>query len=173
MVFVLTFCDKKCSIYKKNESIFQKLPKIKESKIKEIKNKKNNSQYHSQLMPEPTHEAWSMDRIQKKKVRMARTARKQNSFNIPAKKNCFNVNDVAFDFSVCCILVNFPILCIETRNINTIIHPLPVPQIITIIYITDGKTQQIFAISNNSFHENIFKYQKSHENAKITICYTD
>ena len=104
-----------------------------------------------------------MDRI-KKNVGLPELPQRKTLLIFLQKKS-FNVNDVEFDFSVGCILENFPILCIETRNINTIIHPLPVPQILTIIYITDGKTQQIITISNNSFHENIFKYQKSHENA--------
>ena len=53
------------------------------------------------------------------------------------------------------------------RNMNTIIHNLPVPKILQ-IYATDGKTQKIFTILNH-YHGNLYKYQKSHEIEEITI----
>ena len=37
------------------------------------------------------------------------------------------------------------------------------------MYITDGKTQQIFNITKHYYHENRYKYKKSYENAEIII----
>ena len=47
--------------------------------------------------------------------------------------------------------------------------PPPRPKILQIYtYITDGKTQQIFTISNLYYNGNLYKFQKSHENVEIT-----
>lgn len=37
------------------------------------------------------------------------------------------------------------------------------------IFITDGKTLQIFTKSNHNFHRNQYKKQKSYENTEMTI----
>ena len=40
---------------------------------------------------------------------------------------------------------------------------------IYIYNITDGQTQQLFTIFNHYYHGNLYRKQKSHENAEITI----
>ena len=58
----------------------------------------------------------------------------------------------------------------KMRNINTIIHHLPVrnKNCSKVWYITDGKTQ-IFTISNHYYNRNLYNYHKSPENAEITL----
>ena len=66
-----------------------------------------------------------------------------------------------------CILVNFPVLWTESEKYKRHHSPTNCPQ--NSSNITDGKTQEIFTIPNRYYHENQYPYQKSQENAEITI----
>ena len=62
----------------------------------------------------------------------------------------FNSDDVELDLGMCCILVNFSILCIENEiYIYTQSFTNPHPPNSSNMYITDGKTRQIYTISNH------------------------
>ena len=64
----------------------------------------------------------------------------------------FCINNVEFDFSFCCILVNFSIFRIENEKYKQWLTTSPSPKFLKkYIYITVGKTQQIFTISNHYY----------------------